>query len=573
MAVGGAGGDGGYSGDVYVDNAAAIGIYGDRSNGILASSIGGGGGTGGGAVSGAFGGNDSITVNVAVGGFGGDGTVAGNVSVSNSGNITISNSSDPTESQDENAAILAQSIGGGGGNGGFAFSTSIGGTENKSLNVSVGGNGGGIKDKDDNEKTDDGTGAVSGAVTVVNTGILYTEGGEAHGIMGQSIGGSGGNGGFAAAVGISAIPTDESKWTINASVAVGGTGGTGNEGGTVDLTNQNFIVTNANNSHAIYGQSIGGGGGNGGMAFTGNIGLGDGDGKSFQAAVSVGGNGGDGDHGGYVEIDNDSGLETFGDMSHGIMAQSIGGGGGAGGGANALNVLLNAGNFDPFASFSASNLKLEVAVGGTGGSGENDGGDVYVENDGYILTHGDQSRGIWAQSIGGGGGAGGTGALSTGFAEGDLLVAVATCLPCNLPNIIDPTDLSVIVGGDAGANGDGKAVTVDNSAYIVTEGNFSHGIYAQSIGGGGGEALSWYKDSASAIGGDAAIGPNGKVGIGGAGGAAGNGGDVVVNLFDTGAIETWGTEAHGIFAQSIGGGGGVAGSIDRTLPNPDSCKK
>jgi uncharacterized protein YhjY with autotransporter beta-barrel domain len=568
VAVGGGGGDGGFAGDVYVDSAATVNINGNRSNGILARSVGGGGGSGGGAAAGAFGGKDSITINVAVGGAGGLGTEAGNVTVNNSGNITLNSGSGPAESEDENGAIVAQSIGGGGGNGGFAFSTSVGGPENRGINVSVGGNGGGvkIKDGDGNDKTTDGKDALSGKVVVTNTGVIVTDGGEAHGILGQSIGGSGGNGGFAAAIGVAVIPAEDTEWALNASVGVGGLGGDGNSGGRVEITNQNLITTHADNSQAIYAQSIGGGGGNGGVAFSGNVGLGNGDGKSFQAAVSIGGNGGDGDHGGDVEVVNDRALETFGDISHGILAQSIGGGGGAGGGANALNLLINRGNFDPFAEFSTSNLKLEIAVGGTGGSGQNDGGEVYVDNDGDIVTHGDQARGIWAQSIGGGGGNGGMGALSTGYAEGDLGAAIATCLPCNLPNIFDPTDLSVIVGGDGGANGEGKSVTVDNAAAITTSGSYSHGIYAQSIGGGGGEGILWFKDAEGGVGGKAAIGPNGKVGIGGAGGAAGRGGDVTVNMASTGSIETFGAESSGIFAQSIGGGGGVSGGIDRTLP-------
>ncbi|MCI5076913.1 autotransporter outer membrane beta-barrel domain-containing protein [Oricola sp.] len=581
VAVGGAGGSGGHAGDVIVNNAAAITANGVNSNGIAARSIGGGGGNGGGSLAGAFGAKESITLNVAVGGSGGTGNGAGDVDVTNSGDISLTYApvlydEEADEAPVDTAAIFAQSISGGGGNGGFAFSTSIGGPENRSLNVSVGGAGGDAAP----------VGSTVGGVMVDNSGTLSTNADRAHGIFGQSIGGSGGNGGFAAAIGVSVIPPTESKWVVNASVAVGGSGGTGNYGGTVELANTGEITTHGDNAHAIYGQSIGGGGGNGGLAYSGNIGLGDGEGKSFQAAVSVGGNGGDGNHGGYVEIDNDNSLETFGDMANGIVAQSIGGGGGAGGGANALNVLLNAGNFDPFSKFSTSNLKLEIAVGGSGGGGENDGGEVFVDNDGDITTHGDQSRGIWAQSIGGGGGAGGGGALSTGFPEGDLAVAVATCLPCNLPNIVDPTDLSVIVGGDAGASGDGKKVTVANAAAITTDGNFSHAIYAQSIGGGGGEAVIWSKledpegrtdEELEALnglsdGGAAAIGPNGKFGIGGAGGAAGDGGEVIVTMSDTASLETFGDEAHGIIAQSIGGGGGTSGSIDRTLPNPQSLQ-
>ena len=43
----------------------------------------------------------------------------------------------------------------------------------------------------------------------------------------------------------------------------------------------------------------------------------------------------------------------------------------------------------------------------------------------------------------------------------------------------------------------------------------------------------------------------------GSGGAGGNGGEV--NIINSGNIEHEGAFAHGIFAQSVGGGGGLAG--------------
>ena len=58
------------------------------------------------------------------------------------------------------------------------------------------------------------------------------------------------------------------------------------------------------------------------------------------------------------------------------------------------------------------------AVGGQGGTNANNtGGDVTINHTGTIMTAGDQSDAILAQSVGGGGGNGGfaiAGALSTG---------------------------------------------------------------------------------------------------------------------------------------------------------------
>ena len=109
------------------------------------------------------------------------------------------------------------------------------------------------------------------------------------------------------------------------------------------------------------------------------------------------------------------------------------------------------------------------------------------------------------------------------------------------------------MGGSQGASGNGGDVTVTNDGSITTLDEGSFGVYAQSVGGGGGQ------------GGHGAIGLSGKVGVGGEGGAAGNGGVVSVTI--NGDIDTTGGSAHGIFAQSVGGGGGLAGNIERGLGN------
>ena len=100
--------------------------------------------------------------------------------------------------------------------------------------------------------------------------------------------------------------------------------------------------------------------------------------------------------------------------SSGIYAQSIGGGGGSGAGAGGLVAV--AGN---------------ASEGGAGGS-------VSVTNRSAITTSGTESRGIFAQSIGGGGG--------NGAGAGGL----------------------VGVAGSGSTASDGGAVTVDSIGDITT---------------------------------------------------------------------------------------------------------
>ena len=94
------------------------------------------------------------------------------------------------------------------------------------------------------------------------------------------------------------------------------------------------------------------------------------------------------------------------------------------------------------------------------------------------------------------------------------------------------------MGGKGAAGGNGGVVNVTNEATIQTYGGNARGIYAQSIGGGGGD------------GGNA----GGFVGVGGEGSGTSDGGDVTVT--NHGLIETEGYRSHAIFAESVGGGGG-----------------
>ena len=91
---------------------------------------------------------------------------------------------------------------------------------------------------------------------------------------------------------------------------------------------------------------------------------------------------------------NTGGIETRGDDSIGIFAQSVGGGGGAGG-ASAIGERTGK-------SSAKASVNLNLNLGGNGGDGR-EGGNVNVTNSGSIKTGGIASHGIMAQSIGGSG--------------------------------------------------------------------------------------------------------------------------------------------------------------------------
>ena len=211
--------------------------------------------------------------------------------------------------------------------------------------------------------------------------------------------------------------------------------------------------------------------------------------------------------------------QTFGPGSNGILAQSIGGGGGNGGDANSLSLqLATSCTFTaPFNVITISgcqapkkpSVNVQVDVGGFGGSGGN-GNTVTVINHSFITTFGDSSSGIYAQSIGGGGGTGGQAIVGlTGLFPGASYVSdalsVAT-LPISTTGFLQGIG-RVTVGGFGGAAGDGGTVNVTNNGVIQTSGISAYGIFAQSVGGGGGG------------GGNASSGVTGAVSVGGFGAA------------------------------------------------------
>src|SRR5690606_7381734 len=160
-------------------------------------------------------------------------------------------------------------------------------------------------------------------------------------------------------------------------------------------------------------------------------------------------------NGSKVEVVNSGGLRTMGGDSFGILAQSIGGGGGL----SELQLV------DPEAPPPGSGgaCGAVFCLGGSGGA-QGNGGEVVVDNDGWLWTSGKGARAVYAQSIGGGGGA---------VAGGTKTTFGLTLLP-----------RGIAYGGIGGSGGSGGSVTATNVGDVITEGDSAEAIFAQSIGGG-----------------------------------------------------------------------------------------
>ncbi|MGK9167461.1 hypothetical protein KXR53_14245 [Inquilinus limosus] len=562
VAVGGAGGTGGTGGEVTLANSGLIATLGQDAYGVFAQSVGGGGGTGGGgdATASANQAKLSFSTSVAIGGTGGTGGDGSTVGLTNSGAVTTRG--------DGAAGIFGQSVGGGGGAGGGGTATANGGT--LAIATGVGSNGG--------------AGGNGDTVTVQNSGSVVTRGTDAIAIFAQSIGGGGGTAGKGGATAGGASPVSNAKALFNilagglnisqqvtdlgdgilqigqigqeiqatidelkeifsqpqageseigtskqigVAVSVGGGGGAAGDGGAANATNTGSIVTFGAQSDGIYAQSVGGGGGSAGAATSTSAATND---KAYQTAISVGGQGGGGGAGGTVTVVNGTGgmILTQGVAAFGIFAQSVGGGGGEGASAGAV---------------SGSFKSLSVGVGGNGGTGGN-GGAVSVTTGGgttgsNITTTGKHGIAILAQSVGGGGGLARTMTTDQTFDPSKIVINPQGRLG-------DVHGLGLTFGGQGGIGGDGGQVQVTAAAGTVeTSGLDAHGIVAQSIGGGGGIA----------IGGQVHLRPPPT-----SGGAGGHGGAVTVKL-QSGAITTAGDGAYGVLAQSVGGGGGIGGDL------------
>lgn len=580
----GDGGTGGNSGTTAITSDGSITTTGNASAGIVAQSSGGNGGYGGDA-----GGGGKVTAGQA----GAPGN-AGDINITNSGSITTSGAYSP--------GILAQSFAGSGGvggsasgslfydQGGGASASTNGGTVNIDLAgdiatsgansqaviaQSIGGKGGMGGDAGGMIYTSGGEGGVGGSggtakVASLPSSTLHinTQGQSAHGIVAQSVGGSGGMGGAANADG------------ANIASAIGGQAGAGGNGGSAEVNVMASssdpvpaILTTGPGAFGILSQSVGGGGGAGGGAYTVSAGM------LADVAFAVGGVGGDGGHGGSADATlNWSNLQTGSPSvqnstlaadSIGVAVQSIGGGGGQGGSgaASAYAIALPMASEDPAANVTFSGA---FAVGGAGGKG-GDGGSATagVLYGATVSTYGDGSLGVKVQSIGGGGGHGGdSSALAASIGYGVKNRYIKEITPQT-----NAVSISMAVGGKGGDGGHGGSASLVglgvndiNSApvsTIATRGEEATAVLVQSIGGGGGNAGAGNARVESyATNQNLAL----TMSVGATGGRGGDGGTASALIDNTGHIVTHGHGAKGLVVQSIGGGGGTGtgSSIDLT---------
>ncbi|GHB16202.1 autotransporter outer membrane beta-barrel domain-containing protein [Salinicola rhizosphaerae] len=542
-ALGAGGSPGGTGGEVsvWLADTSAIATWGDNANAILAQSVGGGGGDGGigNAGSRQIGGGVSVKAKIGLGGAGGDGNSGGDVALSLDSGTQIDTHGSGSR------GVVAQSVGGGGGTGqggniglGVGFSVGGGGDADDVPDADNPGSTTTTPDDTQSDPTDikltfglsvgasGGSGSVGGDISSKNglNATINTEGGDADGVLLQSVGGGGGLAGSAGndiadESDDDSDDPDDDPATLSVTAAIGGNGASGGDGGDIGgdqpISFNTTITTHGDWADAIVAQSIGGGGGIGGTA------LAKGSNAKADLDMAVGGKGGGGGDGGNINVFfNDIGgrsrVATHGYAAHGVLLQSVGGGGGQSGDGSEQ---------------AGGRISVGGSVGRDGGPAGK-GGDITIGNGSFLRvnTDGDDAYGIMAQSVGGGGGVGGSGSSSQSDLRLDL-------------------DLEVAVGGSGGASGNGGQVDLTTGTQLQTFGDRAFGIVAQSIGGGGGIGGAASTDSLLSVelGSDAL-------------GASGNGGQVFVDV-TSGSIATSGEGAHAIIAQSVGGGGGIAGNI------------
>ncbi len=196
---------------------------------MFAQSVGGGGGWGGMAVSAALGGSKSKNISIALGGSAGGGGKGGDVKVTST-DLVVTEGDDAIAHLRPERGRRRRGRRRGGRPGGVRRRVDQPGDEHRRLRR---------------------RGLEGGDVTVVNSGDVFTSGEQSHGIFAESIGGGGGHGGMAG--------IDENQWSDymaggagtvslgsnsnNISVALGGQGGTGDDGGVVKVTNSGVVAT------------------------------------------------------------------------------------------------------------------------------------------------------------------------------------------------------------------------------------------------------------------------------------------------------------------------------------------
>lgn len=351
-----------------------------------------------------------------------------------------------------------------------------------------------------------------------------------------------GNGLVASSVGGNGGP-DGTSQIVSWGSSFGGAGGSGGNGGTAlaGITVEQLTVTNGSGAGLLV-QSIGGAG----SAGTSAAYLGIGNEYGSQAgAGGAGGNGGNAQLTGSLTAKNVAATGPF-DV---IRAESIGGAGGAGGNAD-NRTLAVAGN---------------GGVGGAGGTASIGTASASFMAD--IAVSGDNARGAYARSIGAPGGNGGgvngkplvgTGGAALGSGPGgtaSVFLSGAVSTNGQGSDAIIAQSVGGFSGGggygaSAASAGAGGGVTMDltlsssDTNAVTTKGDTSDAVVAQSVGGGGGNAYGVI---------------DGLTLLGGTGLAGGAGGAVSVQVAGSSGINTGGGFARGVYADSVGGGGGNAG--------------
>ena len=326
-----------------------------------------------------------------------------------------------------------------------------------------------------------------------------------------------------------------------------------------------------------------------------------------------GNNASDGGNGALVDVTNsrtvtvrlDGATSSITSGVRGISATSIGGdayvasedntdSGGKGGGAKEVTLrttgdvsVTATGLTQPQSVGEISGAIVAMSIGGKGGDGPQtvdnnqrggmggyastsdgtttSGAKSYVDVEGAVTSSGDYVNGVVALSIGGTGGAGressdgGYGGFA-GEVEVHMLSATVQtdgraaigALVANRGGdggAFEDSSGLVDFGSDMAGNGqNGDKAKIDGFSSTTTSGDYATGIAVQSLGGLGGGATQGF-----------AFVNTGKENAaqGGKGGTA----DYTLN----GTVSTSGDYADGIVLQSIGGGGGLAGSARRLV--------
>ena len=331
----GAGGNGGAGGAVQLSNVGgSIHTTGSTAQAIAAISAGGNAGNGNAGGDGDGDGAGNITAAGGNGGNGGNGGAGGDIAIANAQVLTTQGSGA--------VGILARSQGGLGAlGGGPGEAHSVGDTLAGVAGVN-------------------GVGGAGGIVWVQTSNNITTQGAAAHGVMAQSLGGTGLD-----------INVDPNFYRTPTTPGLNSAGA-----GAVTVLSGSDINVGGSDAYGIIAQSIAHAGGYGGTGLS-RIGNAGGGGTYASGPVTV-------------QLDAGSSITTSLDNGGGgVLAQSISGGGGFGTGVNGT-------------------------VGGDGGgTNTGDGGIVQVINNGDAMATGGTS--IHAQSIGGGGGIGGGYDGSFGF--------------------------------------------------------------------------------------------------------------------------------------------------------------